>query len=150
MGVYLMPPQQYITSNQYMVPYSQVGTGVQPVYYPTMSWPTQQYNNNNRPPYEQRRSYNNTSYNKSPTTNNNNNGNTSHMSEWEAIANSSGYQSQRFAHSFPNSHSSRGSYRGKRGGNGWFNSNHRGGRGHYQSKRYPQQDVNNTTTATDL
>ncbi|CEP19906.1 hypothetical protein [Parasitella parasitica] len=39
LGVYLMPQQTYLSSNQYIVPYPQAGTGnVQPIYYPRLSW----------------------------------------------------------------------------------------------------------------
>ncbi|KAI8886101.1 hypothetical protein K501DRAFT_64643 [Backusella circina FSU 941] len=71
-GVYLSAPPQYVSGNQYMVPYPQAGTGnVQPIYFPTVSWQQQQiqqrYNvhpnrsyydrnsNNNRPSYRSNR-----------------------------------------------------------------------------------------------
>ena len=87
-GVYLMPPQHYLTTNQYVVPYPQAGRGTHPVYYP--------------------------SYEQTPVN---------HVSEWEAITNSNGYQSQRLAHNYQRGSS----YRGNRG---WSASR---GRGHYHA-----------------
>lgn len=136
MGVYLMPHQQYVTGNQYMVPYPQAGTGVQSVYYPALPWQQQQqsqtsYNNGSgsspRPHYEQRRQYNN---NYKSTDDNLNN-----SSEWEATSHSNGYQSHRYNNSTI-SYQRGNSYR-KRGV--WANTANPRGRGNYayQPRRYP-------------
>lgn len=127
-----MPQQQYVTGNQYMLPYPQVGTGVQPVYYPAMPWQQQtDYNNNAsesspRPYYDQRRPYKATDM-----TNNNN--------EWEAITNSNGYQSHRYNNS--NSSYQRGNSYRKRGA--WANATNSRGRGNYayQPRRYPDANT---------
>ncbi|KAI7895103.1 uncharacterized protein EV154DRAFT_496965 [Mucor mucedo] len=138
-GVYLMPQQQYATGNQYMIPYPQVGTGVQPVYFPALPWQQQNYNNNSastpRPHYEQRRPY------KSSDDMMNNN------SEWEAISNSNGYQSHRYNNT--NTSYQRGNSHRKRGA--WANSTNPRGRGNYayQPRRYPDANtLVNTQTAT--
>jgi hypothetical protein len=97
-----MPQQQYMTSNQYMVPYPQAGTGnVKPVYYPALPWqqqqqqqqPQQHYSNSTssspRPAYEQRRPFNNNQQ-----------------------FNTNGYQNHRYGNNYPQQQ--RGTYR-KRG-----------------------------------
>lgn len=146
MGVYLMPPQQYMASNQYIVSYPQgAGAGVQPMYYPTMSWQSQQqYNSSSssngsinnsslRPHYDQQRRLNHNTNNNTPN----------HMSKWEAHTNSLAYQSHRPAYSNNNY---RGGYR-KRGGGG-FSSSHssstRGRGGGYNNTRH--STVSTTTS----
>lgn len=123
MGVYLMPPQQYMTSNQYLVSYPQGGAGVQPMYYPTMSWQSQQQYNSNgsnnsspRPHYDQRR------------LNNSNHNTANHMSKWEAHTNSIAYQSHRPAYHHNNNANYRGGYRKQQRGGG-FSSSHSSSRG---------------------
>ncbi|KAI8056459.1 hypothetical protein BDF21DRAFT_164077 [Thamnidium elegans] len=138
-GVYLMPQQQYVTGNQYMVSYPQVGTGVQPVYYPTLSWQQQHpYNNNSapslpRPHYEQRRPYNN---NFKPAHN---------ATEWESH---NGYQSHRFNNN-TSTYQRGNSYR-KRGG--WSSSTNPRGRGNYvqQPRRYPDSPSTLTPSTDNL
>ncbi|KAL9548678.1 hypothetical protein MBANPS3_005566 [Mucor bainieri] len=120
LGVYLMPQQPFLTTNQYVVPYPQVGTtsNVQPIYYPTLSWQQQQTTGMGAPrpavydhhqPQHHRRSYNN----------NNNNNNNNNYSDYSA---SNGYRQHKYPHnpsSFQNAGNSRGnSYRKRGGGSG--------------------------------
>ncbi|KAK4515004.1 Protein-lysine N-methyltransferase efm4 [Mucor velutinosus] len=149
LGVYLMPQQPFLTRNQYVVPYPQVGTSnAQPVYYPTLSWQQQQQQQQHanvalRPAYEHhlhpshhRRPYN-TTYN-------------------DYLA-SNGYRQHTYPHNsnvYQNASNGRGNSHRKRGGGAaqsWSGSmmNNAGvGRGHHQTthnsnhnKKYSRHDT---------
>lgn len=155
LGVYLMPQQPYLTANQYVVPYPQVGAGnMQPIYYPPLSWQQQHtsmspglsYDHRQQQPQHLRRSYNN---------------------------NYNDYRQHKYPHNpgfYQNTSHIRGNSYRKRGGSGggqrWSGSmvNNAGrgdggaavaGRGHYQdnynsgyNKRSNRNGINTATSST--
>lgn len=137
MGVYLMPQQQYLSSNQSMVPYppqAAATAATTSIYFPTLSW----QQGKSRPEHQNRNSSSRSYHNKQQN---------SHNHEWESLANSNGYQAHRH-----NSASYRGNYRKPRGN--WSFSEFRvkrGGNGNHsfghRNKRY-QQDANGDSTMT--
>jgi hypothetical protein len=132
LGLYLMPQQQYLSSNQYMVPYPQAATGVHPIYFPALPWQQQQHQSP-RSHHDQRRPYNNSHFNKPYPAK-------YHSHEWESLPNSNGYHS----HRYNSAHYQRGNFNHKHGS--WSNSGHvlrgrgRGSHSYHSSKRY--QDAN--------
>ncbi|GAN02942.1 hypothetical protein MAM1_0031d02392 [Mucor ambiguus] len=131
LGVYLMPQQPFLATNQYVVSYPQVGTSnVQPIYYPTLSW-QQQKNTGMAPraafdhhhqPQHHRRPYN------------------SNYNDYSAP---NGYRQHKYPHNpsaYQNASSGRGNSYRKRGGGAaqsWsgsmVNNAGRGNGGHYQT-----------------